>query len=164
MSSSKQIKTSKIGYTTLGIILGSMIGGATIATAGWWYSDRLDMMFGNPIDINETTTTSGDCKEGQVGTNTYIDENGVEKVQTVKCSNDGSNIQRLKAVKKKSGISFEVLTKEMTVKSSGRIKGDFEPTFTVPVSLKGSGPRWTVVAEKNTTKPVKSNSAKIKQQ
>ena len=48
-------KAVKITSMTMGLMIGTMIAGAGLATAGWWYSDRLDIagLLGQTSDINE---------------------------------------------------------------------------------------------------------------
>ena len=87
-------KAVKITSMTLGLMFGTMIAGAGIATAGWWYADRLNVagLLGKSADINvvggaKKNNCKNDAKTGQasVAINNYTDADGTMHSQTLEC-------------------------------------------------------------------------------
>lgn len=67
-------KALKVTSMSMGLMIGTMVAGAGLATAGWWFTDRLDLAMGEPAGINAVKAAGQagkDCPVGQTATITY---------------------------------------------------------------------------------------------
>lgn len=153
-------KALKVTGMSMGLMVGTMVAGAGLATAGWWYTDRLNVagMFGEQADINRIgmADESKNCKPGAKGTNTYTDETGTH-TQTLECDPNAHTYtydtrgtkavmieypDRIVAIKTQSGVKYA---------TAGVIGG---------YGVQVTGPTWRitddkVTAPKATPKPIK---------
>ncbi len=61
-------KAFKITGMSMGMMFATMVVGAGLATAGWWYSDRLSLAMGNTLDVNVVGEGNGiPCKPPSEG-------------------------------------------------------------------------------------------------
>ncbi len=152
-------KALKVTSMSMGLMIGTMVAGAGLATAGWWFTDRLDMNFklGEAIDINEVRGAGGNCKEGSKGTNTYTDKDGNIFVQEMECvSNDNGTLDgiKIKEVKTASGVRYEYkydVKKKMDYTFTG--DGKKKPKVLTPtlVAQTFQGPTfWQIGKEQST--------------
>lgn len=127
-------KAIKITGMTLGLMIGTMIAGAGLATAGWWYSDRLILGFGSPVDIDAVGQSKGDCDPETTATNKVLGKDGNTYKQELKCVNDNSYITKLKYVKTRQGEMLVPITNISTT-----IGGNDKAQV---VKALATGPRW----------------------
>jgi hypothetical protein len=154
-------KAIKITGMTLGLMIGTMIAGAGLATAGWWYSDRLNLAFAEPAGINAVKAAGKDCEVGQTGTITYTTNSNTghpvspNKVQIVECV-DGDTFDMTNPwgfvknvyVKMKSGSALQTqLVKREEIKNYQKDDGGWVGTGTYKINPKESrntSSKWVV--------------------
>lgn len=97
--SSKSISTSvKVLKANPGVMVATLVVGAALATAGWWYSDRLLLpQVGKLPDVNEAGNCKGNTKV------TAIKEDGEIIEQELLCDTSGANKYKLKWARTLSG-------------------------------------------------------------
>lgn len=91
MPSKIATKAFKITGMSMGMMLATMVVGAGLATAGWWYTDHLVLSFGQGLEINEVKGGGGPACQPPVGqsegesvpgnVSRVIKENGFTKTQ-----------------------------------------------------------------------------------